>query len=171
MSLSRAENTHSAATQSVNLVELARELAIEHAPRALAANQDIDFAVASPIILARCDPLLTTEIISNLLDNAIRYAGPAATITVTIAEADEYIVLSVSDDGRGVGGEQRQRLTERFYRAGADRDSSGSGLGLSIAKRLAQAMDGRLSIDADGIGVTVSLLLPPVYSDQDADHG
>lgn len=159
LALSRAENATSAAIRSINLTELARQIAMEHAPRALAAGQDLDFIAPAPRLDALCDPLLTTEIVSNLLDNAIRYAGSGATLTVGVAEEGDEIVLSVSDDGPGVAPDKRHRLTERFYRAVDDEDAAGSGLGLSIAKQLAHAMNGRFEVAHGDVGLTAFLHL------------
>lgn len=160
LALSRAENAVSAATRSVDLVELSRQIAMDHAPRALAAGQDLDFVAQAPRLDGFCDPLLTTEIISNLLDNAIRYAGSGAMLTVRVTKEGEEISISVSDDGPGVAPDRRQRLTERFYRAIDDEHVSGSGLGLSIAKQLAHAMNGRLEIRHGDVGLTAVLHLP-----------
>lgn len=159
LALSRAENASSAVIRSVNLTELARQIAMEHAPRALAAGQDLDFIAQPPRLDALCDPLLTTEIVSNLLDNAIRYAGSGAMLTVRVAREGEEIVVSVSDDGPGVAPDKRHRLTERFYRAVGDEDATGSGLGLSIAKHLAHAMNGRFEVAHGDVGFAAFLHL------------
>ena len=80
----------------------------------------------------------------NLVENAIRYAGPGSTVTVTARDG----LLEASDDGRGVEAEELPRIFERFYRSDRARASRGTGLGLAIVKHIATAAGG--SVDADG---------------------
>lgn len=160
LSLARAENATAAELQPVDLEDLSRQLAMDHAPRALSAGQDVHFSGPPAPLMVMANPFLIAEIAGNLLDNAVRYAGPNATITVRVEEDDQYGVLTISDDGPGVPAEFRERMGQRFMRVGGDRDAFGSGLGLSIADRLAKAMHGQLSISHGDKGLSVSLRLP-----------
>ena len=83
-------------------------------------------------------------IAENLAQNAIRYAGPGATVTLG-AEAG---VLRASDDGRGVEEEELPRLFERFYRSDRARASRGTGLGLAIVKHVVVSAGGE--VEASG---------------------
>ena len=160
LSLARAENATAANLQAVDLEALSRQLAMDHAPKALNAGQDIDFSGPPAPLMVMANPFLIAEIAGNLLDNAVRYAGAGATITVRIKEENSCGVLTIADDGPGVPEEFRERMGQRFMRVGGDRDAFGSGLGLSIADRLAKAMHGQLSISHDHKGLSVSLRLP-----------
>jgi signal transduction histidine kinase len=80
----------------------------------------------------------------NLAENAIRYAGPGSTLTLTLRPG----LLEAADDGRGVDADELGRVFERFYRGDRARASRGTGLGLAIVKHVVTAAGG--SVDADG---------------------
>ena len=79
---------------------------------------------------------------TNLVENAIRYAGPGATFTLSVREDDGSVVLTGADDGPGVSAEDLPRLFERFYRTDRARASRGTGLGLAIVKHVIASAGG-----------------------------
>jgi signal transduction histidine kinase len=79
---------------------------------------------------------------TNLTENAIRYAGPDATFTLTVRREDGSVVLTGADDGPGVSDDDLPRLFERFYRSDRARASRGTGLGLAIVKHVLAAAGG-----------------------------
>jgi two-component system, OmpR family, phosphate regulon sensor histidine kinase PhoR len=87
-------------------------------------------------------PRMIRVIATNLAENAIRYAGPGAICTLSIARNDDTTVLSASDDGVGVDVGDVPRLFERFYRADRARASRGTGLGLAIVKHVVTSAGG-----------------------------
>ncbi len=91
-----------------------------------------------------------TQIVVNLLDNAIKYARHAEdkTITVRTRREDEFVVIEVEDHGPGVPHRQRKKVFEQFYRCGpeATRETAGTGLGLALVKKFAQAHNGFVEI-------------------------
>jgi signal transduction histidine kinase len=98
---------------------------------------------------------------ANLAENAIRYAGPGSTFTLSVREEDGEAVLSGADDGVGVAEEDLPRLFERFYRSDRARASRGTGLGLAIVKHVIAAAGG--SVDAfnrPGGGLEIRCTLP-----------
>lgn len=100
------------------------------------------------------------RVVRNLLDNAVAHARDRVALTVDVAE-DRWAELLVSDDGPGVPAEHRERIFERFHRAEAARSrDGGSGLGLSIARSLAERNAGRLELVESGSGATLRLRLP-----------
>jgi two-component system sensor histidine kinase QseC len=111
----------------------------------------------------RGDPLLLQVLLRNLIDNALRHSG-AAQVEVSIVRQATRAVLTVSDNGCGIAEDEYERVRHRFYR-GAGADSSGSGLGLSIARRIAELHGGSLDISAPdtggGVSLRVSLPLAP----------
>jgi signal transduction histidine kinase len=106
------------------------------------------------------DPLSLRRVIGNLIDNAIKYAGEAR---VSITVDDGYAVLSVEDDGPGIPLDLANLLTEPFVRGevSRSRDTGGAGLGLAIAKNLAEAHGGDLSIEtAKSGGARIEVRIP-----------
>lgn len=98
---------------------------------------------------------------SILLDNAIKYTPPGGKVTVTVQESEGRAELSVSDTGVGIPEDQFPLVFERFYRANASRADGGAGLGLSIARQIAESHGGRLEVESvPDEGSTFILLLP-----------
>ncbi|MDV6278032.1 ATP-binding protein [Rhodococcus erythropolis] len=112
------------------------------------------------------DPDRVGQVLSNLLDNALRHSPPHSTVHVRAHAKDDRLVLTLSDTGDGVAAEYLPYLFERFYRVDAARDRAhgGSGIGLSIAKALVEAHGGQITASSGGIGrgttFVISLPLP-----------
>jgi PAS domain S-box-containing protein len=88
-------------------------------------------------LFALADPLRLEQVLTNLLDNAIKYSPPGSAIEVTLAHADPHVAeLSVRDHGAGIPSEQRAHIFERFYRAHGDTHASGMGIGLYISRQI-----------------------------------
>jgi signal transduction histidine kinase len=115
-----------------------------------------------PDLPTMVDPDEVDRIARNLLENAIRYGGPGVSIRVRTWAADGEVVLEVKDDGPGIASVDVPRVFDPFYRAGGQaRDRDGVGLGLSIARDLAERNRGRLQVlTAPGAGAAFRLLLP-----------
>ena len=110
------------------------------------------------------DPQRLQEALYNLLDNAVKYSPEHGEIRLTARQRDEWIVLSVRDNGIGIGKEDLPRIFERFYRADKARTAEnirGTGLGLAIVKHVAQLHGGRVEAESEiGKGTTIRVLLP-----------
>jgi len=102
------------------------------------------------------DPLLAGRVLDNLLDNALRHGG--TNVEVALEARPGRILVAVSDDGNGVPDSIRDRVFERFSREGAP--ASGFGLGLAIARALAEAQGGKLWLDAAAKGARFVVELP-----------
>jgi len=87
-------------------------------------------------------PRMIRVVVENLVANAIRYAGPGATCTITVSKEGASQMLVVADDGSGVQEQDLPRLFERFYRADQARSSRGTGLGLAIVKHIVTSAAG-----------------------------
>ncbi|HET8631458.1 MAG TPA: DUF4118 domain-containing protein [Thermomicrobiales bacterium] len=126
----------------------------------------VRFAPPPDLPLVPLDPVLLDRALGNLLDNAAKYAPPGTPVDVTIETyADRGEVwVRVSDHGPGVPPADRERIFERFYRAGRPRGAApviGFGLGLAIARGFVEAHDGRLWVeDAPGGGASFIVALP-----------
>jgi heavy metal sensor kinase len=98
----------------------------------------------------RTQAALLGQLLDNLLDNASKYSSPGTPITVTLAEADGAVCLSVTDAGRGIADEDLPHVFEPFYRSRRARSdgAAGVGLGLAVARRIAQALGGTLNVES-----------------------
>jgi heavy metal sensor kinase len=125
----------------------------------------------SPVVEAHCDgdPVLIDRVMTNLLDNAIKYGKEDGTVSVAIDSHNGSHVITVTDDGSGIPDDAREWIFNRFYRGDAARtrtDASGAGLGLSIAWEIARAHGGNLELASSGVsGSTFTLTLPAANSD------
>jgi two-component system phosphate regulon sensor histidine kinase PhoR len=103
-------------------------------------------------------PRMLRVLTENLAQNAIRYAGPGSTFTVTVAPGE----LRAADDGAGVAEEDLPRLFERFFRADRVRGSRGTGLGLAVVKHIVAAANGTVEASqTPGHGLTITCRFPP----------
>ncbi len=108
-----------------------------------------------------------TQILVNILDNAVKFTPEDGRVFIDAEQKDSYAVLTITDTGIGVPKEEIRRLGERFYRVdrSRSRDLGGTGLGLSIVKHLMQAHGGKMEIESQlGSGTKVSLYFPLKHS-------
>lgn len=137
---------------ALDLSALAQEVSGAWVPRSLAAGIDLGFEADERQHPIRGDAALLGELLNNLLDNALRYAGKGSRVTVRVADGP---VLEVEDDGPGIPADARNAALERFNRLPAS-PGDGSGLGLGIAQDIAQAHGAVLELaDAPGGGLRV----------------
>ncbi len=111
----------------------------------------------------RADETRLQEVLYNLLDNAVKYSRENGEIRLQAAQHGSEIVLSVSDNGIGIGKDDLPRIFERFYRAdkARSRELGGTGLGLAIVKHIAQLHGGRMEAESElGRGTTIRVILP-----------
>jgi two-component system sensor histidine kinase KdpD len=113
------------------------------------------------------DPRLLEMAVLQVLDNASKYASPASPITLRAASTDSEVVISVQNEGSFIPPEERLRIFQRFYRSpGSQHKASGTGIGLSVAKRIAEAHHGRVWVESDPeIGTTLFFALPHLRKD------
>ena len=106
-------------------------------------------------------PRMLRMIAENLAENAIRYAGHGATLTLSVRRDEDGAVLSARDDGIGVGAKDLPRLFERFYRTDRARASRGTGLGLAIVKHIVVAAGGTVEARGDrAAGLDIRCVFP-----------
>lgn len=104
---------------------------------------------------------LLYEVVYNLCDNAIKYNNPGGHIKISIAEQQEVVQISVSDNGIGIAPEHQDKIFERFYRVDKShsKQSGGTGLGLSIVKHAVQYHNGKITVNSEpNKGTTFSIL-------------
>jgi two-component system, OmpR family, sensor histidine kinase QseC len=131
--------------RDVDIADVAREQLAAH--RARAEQHGIALHGALEPGATRADPALLSVMVRNLLDNALRYTPPGGHITVATRADEQGPMLTVEDDGPGIPEAERERVFERFHRLPGQR-ATGSGLGLSIVRRVADVHGARVAIAA-----------------------
>ena len=161
------------AIEPVDLAALIADVAGRYAERA--AEKRIDLrARRIPKVTIRGDHAHLDLLVSNLLDNALRYTEPGGSVRLRLTDrtgADRQgdghgqVVLEVEDTGRGIPSRDLPRVFERFYRVDRSRDrgSGGTGLGLAIVRHVAETHGGKVSVASElGRGTTFTVVLPSV---------
>jgi two-component system sensor histidine kinase TctE len=140
--LARAEPEAVAAQgwETVDCAALVRDVAADQVPRALAAGCDLGVDLPEAAVTVQGVALLLREALVNLIDNAVRYAGPGATVTVRLRRAGDDVWMDVEDNGPGLAPELRERAFERFVRGATT--GEGCGLGLAIVREIAERHGG-----------------------------
>jgi two-component system phosphate regulon sensor histidine kinase PhoR len=130
----------------------------------LFAEKNIDVQLESQgSALAWADPQAVEQILTNLLDNALKYTAEGGSIGVSTEEDGDFVRIRVRDTGIGIPESDLGRIFERFYRVdkARSRELGGTGLGLSIVKHLVQQLGGEISVESRvGRGSTFSFTLP-----------
>jgi signal transduction histidine kinase len=165
--LSRAEESayelHRART---DLAALSEDVTSRLRPQFTHAGIELRYCTSGPAD-AGVDPYRITQILANLLRNALAATPPGGAVTVTTSHAGHMATVEVTDTGRGIAPADLERIFERFERVpGSDEqrnpDRAGSGIGLTIARSLARAHGGQLTATSGGVGrgTTMTLALP-----------
>lgn len=131
-------------------------------PLAQAKDIAIDLRIDRATVRANAESL--TDILTILLDNAIKYSPAKRTITLRNETKDKFVLIHVCDEGVGIAADDQARIFDRFYRVDTSRSKvtvEGFGLGLSIAKRLIEQQHGTISLRSSaGKGSTFTISLP-----------
>ena len=130
---------------------VAAEVARSFQPRGEAAGVQVVAETPDDLPLVDLDPIRIREVVANLVDNAIRYAGTGGTVRITATEDHGAIVVEVGDTGPGIAPELLPSVFDRFSKSA---ESRGSGLGLAIARAIVEAHGGRISADSPPSGGT-----------------
>ena len=157
--LSHAESgTLTLQKESTDLAILLDEAVRSVSMDSTAGQVSIRLAVAPDLPLIDVDPLRIREVTTNLLSNALRHTPPGGAVSVEAVRRAESIVVTVSDNGAGIGGEELPKIFDRFYKGTGSR---GSGLGLTIARNLVVAHGGEIRAESRaGQGTTITFTLP-----------
>ncbi len=154
--LARAEASHEKLHNVVplDLDALARSVTEDWVVRALTKRIDLGYEDCGCRLMINGVPLLLRELLTNLMDNAIKYTPPGGHVTVR-TRADRMAIIEVEDDGIGIPAEERASVFERFYRV-LGTDAEGSGLGLPIAAEIAELHQAKIDL-LEGAGGRGSL--------------
>lgn len=149
------------AAQELNLPDFAHQAIKMLQAKAQVKSIELVGPKESERVTARGDAKRVLQVMLNLMGNAISYSPEGSTVTVVVSDAASgKAKISIADEGPGLSAEQQERVFAKFERLGRSGDG-GSGLGLYISRRLAQAMSGSLTVDsAPRSGATFTLELP-----------
>jgi signal transduction histidine kinase len=148
------------AAEAIDLADMARRAAGLLAVRATEARVRIDKPSADETLAATGEFRRALQVLVNLIGNAVRYSPPDGMVWIRIECEGDICAVIVADQGKGIAIEDQQRIFEKFERVDP-REPGGSGLGLYIARRLARAMGGDVTVDsAPGQGARFVFTLP-----------
>ena len=140
-----------------------RTLAHSEIDRVRLLHPETAVTMSGPEVIAHADAARVSSILRNVIDNAVRAAGPEGQVHLVVREHDQFAIAEIWDSGPGVPPSQRERIFERLVRLDHGRagDAGGSGLGLAIARGYARAHGGDLTCeDPRGSGAMFRLVLP-----------
>jgi signal transduction histidine kinase len=106
------------------------------------------------------DKELLVNATANLVDNALKYGGSAATVRVGAREDRQTVSIVVQDEGPGIAPEERTKVVTRFYRLDRSRSLPGNGLGLAIVTAISHLHGGKLSLEDAAPGLIARIVLP-----------
>lgn len=153
----------------LDLNDLIEEAVDLFAPMAEDKGITIQFKTSlSPMhqVMVNGDRRRLQRVISNLLDNAIKYTPYGGMVTLTTGMNGQYAAVMVTDTGTGIDHHDIPHIFERFYRADKSRSTAGSGLGLSLAESIVNAHHGRISVESSAQGSIFTLSLPLKHASQ-----
>jgi signal transduction histidine kinase len=147
---------------ALDLAELAATAVDFYAPAAELKNIRLQLHAAAPHEVLG-DPVLLAQALSNLIDNALKYAPQDGRIDVAIRRRENGAAeITVTDDGPGIRDSEKTKVFERFYRGDASRGTPGVGLGLSLVQAVAKLHGSALELSDRDPGLSVTLVLPEI---------
>lgn len=162
MELSRLDENKSVGDfVDVDLYAMAQNITARLKYKADKRGITLDIAGGSAVVCGVQSVL--SEVVYNLVDNAIKYNKDNGSVSVKVADGADEVTVSVSDTGIGIGAADRERVFERFYRADKshNKETGGTGLGLSIVKHGVLYHKGRVDLESElGKGTTITIVLP-----------
>lgn len=163
LTLARAEQINGLiqTRDKLDFVELVRDVAGDFAILALDKRIDLAFESSRPTLVIDGNATMLREMVSNLIDNALRYTPANGHVTLSVKRSGNNVALCVSDDGPGIPATERDNVFKRFYRILGSSNTEGSGLGLAIVREICLAHHGtiRLGDGPAGHGLAIEITL------------
>jgi signal transduction histidine kinase len=145
---------------SLDVSDLAANAVEFYEPAAELKDIDLRMRSNGPLLVS-ADPVLLAQALSNLIDNALKYAPLRGSIEVAVQKLDDLRAeISVSDNGPGIDDEEKTKVMQRFYRGDASRGTPGVGLGLSLVQAVAKLHGSTLELRDNGPGLRVVMTVP-----------
>lgn len=148
--------TRRAGFKRLNLSELLSEITETFEPVITAHGRALDRAI-TPGVAVNGDQALMTQMLANLLENAIEHTPPGTVVMVSLTDESGRARLTIADDGPGIPAEEREQVFKRFYRLDRSRQTKGSGLGLSLVRSIAKLHDITIETQDANPGLQIAL--------------
>ncbi len=143
-----------------DLAELIRSVTTSLKPLAQEKNIELKLALPEQAALAQVDRSQIETVLSNLLDNALKFTASGGQVEIGVTATEAEVALWVKDNGCGIAPEEAAQIFERFHR-GRHPDNQGSGLGLAIVRSIVQAHEGQVAVVSQpGVGSRFTVTLP-----------
>jgi len=155
--------------EPISLLDIAVSRMEEIRPQAEAKGVKMELQVKGDIPMTVGDEERIGQVITNLLSNAVKFTPPGGTVTVRLTPHEKMLLTEVIDTGPGIPPEQRDKIFDKFYQLSDvhTRQQGGSGLGLSIAKSIVEAHNGRIWVESEeGKGSNFKFLLPLISPEE-----
>lgn len=155
---------------SVNVADFVREAIARHKLKARNAGTSLTGLRGDSLVTISADPGRLTNVLDNLIENAMRYAGHSSRIEVGHEATNGDVRIFVDDDGPGIPPDLRERVFARFFRVPGSAEP-GTGLGLSIVQDIVRAHGGRVGVSASPLGGARFWFSIPIHDDDEAETG
>ena len=162
LTLSKAESHELLLARTpVDLAKVSLNIIERHLPHALAKRIDLGYEGRNDGLYVNGNEILLTEMLSNLVDNAISYTGKGGKVTISSEIEKNEVKVSVRDNGSGVSDMERDKLFLRLYRSDSAQHTKGAGLGLAIVKEIADRYGATVDVDSvEGQGSCFQISFP-----------
>jgi signal transduction histidine kinase len=138
--------------EDIDLVNLIKEMIKNFSVIAKSKKLELKFETQSEHCIVKADSLRLSQVIQNLIDNAIKYTS-SGEVSVELKKEDNYVLITVADSGRGIPKEIQPKLFGEFIRDPAiKKEIAGTGLGLYISKYIIDAHNGKIWVESEGVG-------------------
>lgn len=169
--LSSKIKTAAIAPVACSLNEIAQEVIDEIAPIAAGNGVKLIAELGSEVPLVSIDPSIFPSVISNLLDNGVRYTGAGGEVTIKTQCDGETVVLEVRDNGPGISETDRLHLFEKNFRGSTSHGVSGSGIGLYLVSEIVGRHHGQIAMSSGKDGGTVFSIRLPAAAEGAGQNG
>lgn len=149
--------------QPASIQNWLEEIRARYEQQARSKNIQLDLRIEADLPEIDIDRARMTQVLTNILDNALRYTPEGGVISLAASREKDFLKLSIQDSGPGIAREDLERIFDRFYRTDPSRQrlDGGSGLGLAIAKSLVERHHGTIKAESlTGSGLRIEILLP-----------
>lgn len=159
LKLSRLEQKHvTLEREEANLEDILLSICEDEE---LKSQKEVEIHLSVKVTTAYIDVMLTTILLQNLINNAIKYSVEKAVLEIGTLRRDENILIQIKDHGCGISKEDQEKIFSPFYRVDKARNTEGIGLGLSIAVQIAEMHGGKIEVESEvGKGSIFTLFLP-----------